>query len=162
MRRVPILLLLAGVLGLLSVSADAQECSVAEVGPFSLAATQQVIVCGTNLYGNGDIKVGIATFNALDAREPLDLRFVSLRPREGFCLSPRLSSQAAGSADSALTRMLIVQAGAAIGTTPDTAFPIVLSVQRDLGLKSSNSSRVDAADYVVWRKSDVTVNPPNV
>ena len=150
MRRKRIWVWTAGLLGmavqLLPVTAHAQACAVAEVGPFSLTAKQEVRVCGNNLYGNGDIKVGIATFDALDAREPLDLRFVTLKPREGFCLSPRLGAQRQASGKS--VREVIVQAGAAIDVGQVSPFPIVLSVQRD----------TDAADYVVWRDTLTDIN----
>lgn len=146
---------MAGLLGfvvLLGATAHAQECAVGEVGPFSLAGKDEVEVCGNNLYGDREIRVGIATFDALSAREPLDLQFVNLEPREGFCLSPRLGAGRQKPWRKAV-RKVIVQASAAIDAGQASPFPIVLSVQR-----SGNDGTVDAVDYAIWR--DNLGSPP--
>lgn len=117
----------------------AQQCAVGVVGPFSLSAKQDIKVCGNNFLGTVAVSVGVATFDALDARVPLDLRFVRLAPREGACL---LVSR--GATRTKAARDVLVQTGVVLEAD---AVPPELSVQRVAG-----DGDVDAADYVVWRR----------
>jgi len=143
-----IIVLATALLALSTGPVAAQQCAVGVVGPFSLSARQDIKVCGNNFLGTVAVSVGVAAFDALDARVPLDLRFVRLAPQEGACL---LLSRA-GARDK-VARDVLVQTGVVL---EDGAVPPELSVQRVAG---DSDGRVDAADYVVWRKTDVGDGP---
>lgn len=118
--------------------AIAQECMVGTFGPLTLASRESLTLCATNLEAQGSRRVGLAFLDAFNAREPLRLEYVDLAPGAGACHSFRPARD---------DRTIVVRAGF-IRATTEPEQSIALSAQK----KSANGT-VDAADYVVWRKS---------
>ena len=75
----------------LAFSANAErQCAVAVFNPTTLHQNQTVKFCGNNFRGPDDLTVGIATYLTQDATEPIDLQFINLKSRKGFCMFPKL------------------------------------------------------------------------
>jgi hypothetical protein len=118
--------------------AQAQECMVGTIGPLTLTSREGLTLCATNLEAHGSRRVGLALLDAFNTREPLRLEYVDLSLGAGACHSFRPPRD---------HHTIVVRTGyIRAATDPEQA--IALSVQ-----KTSANGNVDAADYVVWRKS---------
>jgi hypothetical protein len=89
--------ILIGVLGFAHLlaafsPADARECKAGSAGPLTLVEGEHLEVCVTNLNGLTARRIGIAFYDAFDARHPLDLTFLALDAGRGGCTTtPRLA-----------------------------------------------------------------------
>jgi hypothetical protein len=103
------------------------QCTVGNAGPVTLKRNERVKVCANNRFGADTVTAGIATYAAVNTREPVDLQFITLGPYEGLCVSPALPEpEKRGRKD------VIIE----VGVTKDAEepFPLVVSAQRTSGL----------------------------
>src|SRR5262245_2679951 len=116
-----LLWVLAGVAGILllghSGPLQAQECNTTTTGPLTLASRQVVTVCATNLGAPRTVRLGVAFYDALDAREPLQINYLSLAQKTGACASFRAARQ---------TTRVVAQVGY-VGATTDPERPLAAS-----------------------------------
>jgi hypothetical protein len=107
----------------------------------TLTSRQTLAVCVTNLGAPRKERLGVAFYNAFDAREPLQLDYLDLDQKAGTCTSFRTTGQHA---------RIIAEAGY-VGVTEDPERPIAVSAevfQTDF----ARSGDVDGRDFLVWQR----------
>lgn len=118
-QRPLVLVALHGMLFASLAPAGAQECTVSTAGPLVLTSDQTLTVCASNLDAPSARRVGVAFYDAFDAREPLRLEYVDLAPGAGSCTSFRPPEES----------LSVVARAGYVRAPEDPAQPLALSAQ---------------------------------
>lgn len=146
-QRRQLIWVLAGVAGFLFLGypgpARAQECVITMTGPLTLTSRQVVTVCATNLGAPRTVRLGVAFYDAFNAREPLRLDYLDLAAKAGACASFRAPGR---------TSHIVAQVGY-VSAAGDPKRPLAASAEvfrRDL----NGDGDVDGRDFLVWQRGD--------
>lgn len=119
MLSVAVVLFSGATVSTLTSPANAQECSVNTAGPVSLRSSQALTICATNLDAPRTARLGVAFYDAFNAREPLRLEYFNLSQGAGTCTTFRAGKDS----------LTVVARAGYVLAEGDGAEPLALSVQ---------------------------------